>query len=1072
MISILGRVLKTLSYQVDKEIKESLYANDIFLSHRWSFFEKSIVHWSIHYKKYTVLSLILSFFVVWNLVVWQPWVNSYVVQNFPEWKKLLEWQGTFLEGQLTIVGVVYPLVVGLISVLFQNKSAKRVILPIYQMYSGFMFAGLSGLTLSGFILTGYFLRATIGDHIYVAICLTSAMWLCSNLLLTAWFFIKTFRMLDEKSRESIVFRFSINEACEIDVRRSIKQLLLENAIDNKLIVNPDEETMDVMAFEFSSDQYQKVTRTTHGENAIRDIKFRLINAAIRLQVSILKYKKINGCKLIIKPQPRNRTDSIMIVAKYDGFDMNPFVKILIKISFSFEKKGNQKNVGLSAIVTSFVGPAYDAIRDSDAREFLNAVDNLVLWHVEVAQSLSFKNDDGNLENWLLLPMEAWWKKSYLDELLGEYYRLARAAVECIPVNSNFYRDMLSLHKRIFASRDTLIENEMRSLIQGGYYMWFLLVEWRSYNSESNDLRIANKYEDILYDFVGAWESWQVYINLRSKRLGDLDKSNTAFITHLEFTASTAISALRFNNFEAAGWGVDMLINWHENFSDSEYLSEEYIWRSVLINHSLLTTKTEDPIWQTILRGATFDNNTAFKNTAFKFALKNAQLDLRVITACYILLKPGESQRDLLAKLVRSLLSGTRVHPTGAINSGHTNINNAGELLGTYIRHRDYCHHGDGAYGRWLSSILASFGRIYEERMISGRIYSGWGASGPENMNRAYVDIGISMSDRKWSLPNNWEEAILSDAFREMDRESIISDLKCWIQIATNENTYILVDSERQDEFKANFIESVEGVIQKIVNAQSQAVADAKIDRERLRKFGVASSTIFRAASNREFPLSLFKNLDLDANLNDDFAFPVNIVNYPKNRVSEGIETNRSVNEDETLVRGISQSVKNNLLRKLLLRSTSVSHDYSDIDNILSDLPELSNSVINPVLLVGNQAVSEVLYRAPYEKNLADMHLITRQDGFGRDYICHIGQCEVYAIRFSDVDYCLLTSKELFDTVGFRQVAADQYVDVDFELNKGSETIGKLKLKYWMKIELTDAIPCIKIELITQGSDLT
>ena len=42
--------------------------------------------------------------------------------------------------------------------------------------------------------------------------------------------------------------------------------------------------------------------------------------------------------------------------------------------------------------------------------------------------------------------------SDLDELMGEYYRLARETAERIPDNSRFYTDMLYFHKRIFSSR--------------------------------------------------------------------------------------------------------------------------------------------------------------------------------------------------------------------------------------------------------------------------------------------------------------------------------------------------------------------------------------------------------------------------------------------------------------------------------------------------------------------------------------------------------------------------------------------------------------------------------------------
>ncbi|MCI5196515.1 MAG: hypothetical protein D3919_09840 [Candidatus Electrothrix sp. AW5] len=1063
MKNLLGRLFNTLSYRVEKNIKESLYENDVFLSTRWNVFEKNVVSWSTRYNKYILLMGILAALLIANLFQWQVWIKPYVVQYLPNWKELLGWQGTFLSGQLTIVGVIYPLVVGLISILFKNKSAKRVIFPIYQKYSGFMFAGLSGLALSGFIVAGYILRAAIDEQIYVAICLTSALWLFFNLLLTAWFFVQTFRMLDENSLEEILFRFSIHEVGEVDVRRRIKHILLEDVVHHKLIINPDEHVMEVLAYNYSRDEYQQVTRKVKRAEEVKDVKFRLVNIAIWIQLCILRVKKIQGGKLVINPHYASSSSDLMIICQYDGFAINPIVQGLLKLAFTFEKESPQ--VGLSTVLNSFVGPANDSLRDGDTREFSDAVDKLALWHAELAHALSFKNDNGRLDNWLLLPVSAFWSQTYLNELLVEYYRLAREAVERIPESSRFYTKMLYLYQHIFSSQDTLTKKEVKSLIKASYHMWYLLVEWRSYSSESSDLRIANKYEDILYDFVGAWEEWLMYIEPNRKQIRDLDKVYPAFITHLEFTASTAISALRFNNFEAAGWGVDMLNNWLGKLSIGDYWNAEYHWRSVLINHRFFSLDPGDDVWQSILKGQEYE-----EDTAFNLSLKNAHLDLRIITACYMLLKPGDEQPHLLKKYIKALLSGSRIHPAG--DSGHSgyNISNAGSLLGAYIRHRDYCHYSKGTtYGAWLSSILESFGRIYEERRVSGRIYTGWGANDPRSMNRAYVEIAISMSDKQWSLPNSWEEALSCDFFKHTHREGIASDLREWIKIANEDRDYILVDPDNLETFKANFIASVEAIIQKIDKAQKKALTDAPIDHDRLKSLGVAISSIFRDKGILKFPLVLFEHLDRDADLDDNFIFILNLVDYTKERVALGLDTNRSVDEDKWMADYIRKSIKRNILIELIKYQQAALYKYTDTDSILSDIRSLSESMACPVLFVGSQQLSSVLHKSLYDSEAANRHDISRQDGFDKEYICHIGRCEVYALRFSDVDFCLLTTKELFDTVSFRKLTEEQYVDVDFELNEGSETVGKLIFKYWMKVDLAENIDCFKLELTEEGA---
>lgn len=161
---------------------------------------------------------------------------------------------------------------------------------------------------------------------------------------------------------------------------------------------------------------------------------------------------------------------------------------------------------------------------------------------------------------------------------------------------------------------------------------------------------------------------------------------------------------------------------------------------------------------------------------------------------------------------------------------------------------------------------------------------------------------------------------------------------------------------------------------------------------------------------------------------------------------------------------ISESIKSNILSKLLTHPYSELYRYTDIDSTLSGIIELSKFMACPVLFVGHQNLKDILYSSLYELEIARKYGISHQDGFDSKYICHIGGCEVYSLEFDCVDYCLLTSKELFDTIGVHNLGSEQYVDVSFELNDSSSTIGSLIFKYWMTVTLANDTPCIKLEL--------
>ncbi|HEH9418011.1 TPA: hypothetical protein SIA31_002036 [Aeromonas sobria] len=804
---------------------------------------------------------------------------------------------------------------------------------------------------------------------------------------------------------------------------------------------------------------KKITKKVPRNSTLKDVRLWLLNSAIFIQIYILKFRKNKNGKLVIKPTFDNNPKNIINIATYSGFKLNPLVNLLIKKSFSFEKNIYENDVGLLSVLNAFIGPVDDAIRDGDTREFSKALEKLSLWHTNLAATLSFEDHNGNLDNWLTLSTGTFFGRSYLDELISEYYRIARVTVEKIPDNSCYYKDMLRFHRKIFSQRETLIRQEMKSLIQASYYMWYLLLEWNSYDVNHGDLRVAHRYEDILYDFVGAWESWPMYIEPRSKRTGDISHVFPAFIEHLEATASTAISALRFGNFEAAGWGIDMLNHWFEKLSTDNHWNAEFHWRTVLINIYLLPIETSSDIWQLIL------NNNAYNyNAAFDLSFKNAHLDLRVITACYILLKPGNEQSKLLVKYVRALLSGERIHPSGLARQCRNKISNAGDVLGVYIRHRDYRQNDNNSYGNWLSSILESFGRIYEEKRVSGRMYSGWSANDPQSMNRAYVEIAISMSSTLWKLSRNWEEAIFSGFFGHMEQKRIISDLNDWINIANTEHNYILVNPDVLDVHKTNFIKSIEDIINSIKKAQIKVIIDAEIDQDQLVRLGGEISKNLDNHYLNKFPLVFFENFERRTELSEDSSYKVNVPNVSKAWVASGINANLELHEDSWMVDFISENIKERVFIPLQTYPKSASHKYTDMDSFLSAIRKNAESMACPVMFVGDEIFGEKLRQLSYEPNVIDRDGIIHQDGFDTQYICHVGNCEVYSINSNYFDYCLLTSKELFDTISMREIADDRYVDVNFKLNDDSETTGILEFKYYMKIKLSHEIPCIKFLL--------
>ncbi|EGR0637771.1 hypothetical protein E5T98_23435, partial [Vibrio vulnificus] len=82
---------------------------------------------------------------------------------------------------------------------------------------------------------------------------------------------------------------------------------------------------------------------------------------------------------------------------------------------------------------------------------------------------------------------------------------------------------------------------------------------------------------------------------------------------------------------------------------------------------------------------------------------------------------------------------------------------------------------------------------------------------------------------------------------------------------------------------------------------------------------------------------------------------------------------------------------------------------------------------------------------------------------GKDYICNLGGVIVYNLYFSDINFSLLTTRELFEHIEFGKIMDDQFVKVSYKPSQ-SANVGELSINYWMQVTLAKDLPCIKTEI--------
>ncbi len=1051
-----GWLLNTLNYQVEKQLRESIFSSEAYIENRWNIIEKQLIVWSKKPIHYVIKLFLTSIFFTAAIITLKPFSKSFIPGTVEDWQSFIEWQSTFLSGQLTILGVLFPLVIGLVGFLLQEKTASRAIWTVYNRYSGFMFTGFSGLGLSLVIITGKYFEPHIPIYWYLSVSICSSFWLIFNLLLTGWFLNATFKIIQERTRGKLLIRYTINESFIQDIKKRLSYLIPQQVIEKNLIDCMDDGKVEVETIRFSREGELTYSPEFSKKKYLGNISFRILNLSIYLLTKFNRttINETEKPRIVIPETLDNRAKKKFDLLVYKGLTLNPLIKVLLRLSYSYTDKQPYPEDSLKDIIFSLVGASSDELKNHNIRLFKESIKSLSQWHCDVSDSLSFIDDNDNRDNWLLLPASGW-GGTYFDTLLHEYYLLSQQAVEKIPQTIDFFNEISFLHLRLFAGGD--IEQPVKivnELIYGHYLVWSALLNWSTFNNKPKNSSIAYQYENALLAYVGAWEFWPRYIKPLSKPRKQSTYLLSVFIQHLCCTAQQIVVAFRKNDLDATEWAVDMLINWFSNVSLRDDLRSHYRWNHEILVHTIFDRNTDDKLWKLILNGHEFETTAAEQ-----IALRNAWIDIRLITACYIMNNHDRGISESTEKIVDVLIHATRLRPTGDHDSPMRNLDTSSRILAAYIRHCWYWEYNVGSYGAWLDSIIERFNRIDEPKTVSGRIYSGsMSARGVRSLVYSYIKLIVKKSDSEWQLDQRWIQLLLKSPIEIKHRDNIIEDLNSWRDLIEKDKIDF---GDEQKKRINNFKISIKKVIDDISGLNDKSIRNATIDSDRLKSFGKSASVTAFSKDSSGIPLSWFKEIIYNDTGLDQYKFTIKI-DYPKKDISSGLVVNRTSIEESWFDDVTHQNLRINIFRALIkikpTTSVQVDNDHSLIlTRIVNDISQFDKNGGRPILFVSDQSLRSFLINQIYNTDTISFFKISRHNGYGRHYICHLENVPVYRLPFNDINYSILTSEEIFKTINFLKYQEDCYVQAEYDISEENDLAGTLKLSYWMEAEFADVL---------------
>ena len=671
--------------------------------------------------------------------------------------------------QAAVAGLVYPIVIAFVILLLQQRQAAKASLHIYLHDSAAVVSALSALFLIFFMAAQYLLIPKMRFEISVAWILIDGIWFLINLLLSVFFIFRTFEFVRPSARSKIIQRYAINVAWPKELKEHLASNLFLSAIEQGLLpkangVGTDkqkEPAIWVGPFHFGLGK-PAVTKQLKRSRALADVRFRLLERASRMWL-----KRTNGY------QPRSNdhnveagigpgTDPMILIyplrpgSKYEGsvdlcnirgpVQLSWLEKILIQLSFKFKKPQLPLQLSVETIFNDFKAEARQALQIGDSGAFSVYIGEIVDLYILLVKASEFTDEQGKHDNYTRignrsvafnLPVYQTWSESITD--------ISQLAVEKIFHDGSFFRKLVYAPTKLFAwLADTAHPDLLSHFIDLKYRFFADLGAWWVKSIEqqgviehgpSNPASLRppffGTYDSVLRLYVGAWESLKNYNFLSRKNAvvewKELGGAGRFYEQHLLHTSVMLMQCIHRGDETGMEWMLDVLLKWFPELESEFDVHPYFLKREKLVTFQITTESWEEAKSAIDIEGGnSLDEGS--RKALFAVALRNYWIDACCVVSYMTAIfgRDCTKENSLQVRLLRYVLSGTTPHAGSEPFQAGRAIGSATDLLIAIIRQ----YHSQGSYLQGYRARLDSFvdraRSLTKERMVSSRVYSGWG----------------------------------------------------------------------------------------------------------------------------------------------------------------------------------------------------------------------------------------------------------------------------------------------------------------------------------------------------------
>lgn len=996
-------------------------------------------------------------------------------------------------AQATLLGLVYPLVIALVSLLFQETAARGARLNVYFKETEATVVGGMALLFVAVIGVQSPLYGQVPVKAVATATILNILWFTANLVGLAFFVRSSLNFVRPSGRHRMLESYLANTAWPAQFLATVRANRLQGAQSYGYLSDPAEVGLGglINRYGFDAPIARKVLRRPR---VLVDVAFGRLNAVLRSQTRRAARGQTPAALTFSPSIDTNYPQGSVALARGTGA-LSAAEALMLNWAYRFGPPDKRDPSSLTQdLLSELVASAQTQFEVGNFDQFDARLREATELHVRLYElAMSPRPKDGAAFNYAAIE-EGW--TSLGMAWAAAYRALLHRAGDRIEREPRFFESLVYLPSRLHWRIGKTVPAEARGALFHLAAIPALALLDRAGQERADATphgatapavfnvqgASGEKYKRFWINYVGGWESFGEALSAVTRDdehlpgWDELRLLTDDLFRHLSDTALLTARAAQIGEKQAIGWTADMLMKWRTR-TIRRLGNDRGGWS---LHRPLLTLRHAKLVWNEIEAAPlSLHDEPKVPAGVFGAIMENAWFDTVVMTLSSLLAKcpepVGGAIPDTGAARVSLALYQNQSFDPGASTHPQARLIETGTLLRSLLRRADRAT----GYGAEMDGITDGIDRLEGPNYVSGRVY-GW--SGSED-GIAFADPQIVLlastvtllpSRRRGVFEIGEDTRRLLLPTEDAGRRRILDHLRDFLRRAE------AIDVPRASALLSLLLERVVDVPEaeaRIAAVNEMLVAcRAVIESERLvtlrdavfdpdRIAALESCIAETAFTQADFPLTLFREVGRVARPLDRFTFR-------ETGLRRGIYTLPQLEDpysdgDDHLRQYYTPLVASRVLLDALQSHPSVRKSPRTPAGwwraVKEGIEAVRSAGMTPLIILGDgngpSWIADWKYDLSGASRPPDMQL-ERRAGLGDRYDFHLNEVPVY----SDIgaqDATWVVAHEMFARVEFEVFGNGRMVRADFTVDATDPWKTSLAVE-WGRAVTVAAAPHFKI----------